>query len=568
MRIIMTGTLLSMLAVGMGCATMGVFHDEVNFGPKAVLTPRAEALGHYLTSVVLERRGEFAEAVGEMEKANAADPTAVTPAWRLVRVYVQRREFDEALQYALRLTKNRPDEPRNWILLGEIYHRLGRAGDAAEALQKAIDLDPGDERSYDALARVEESTNDLVATADLYAKLTELNPESARFFYRLGYTHARLSEYAAAREALSHALELEPDLHEARLMLGIVNMQDDNPEEAILNFRRYLIRQPKDVRARVHLAVSLARIGAYGEAVKEFSEVVSTPGAGALHSLQYVYVLLQAGEPKEAERAMPTKDAPFLGSLLQIIARRDAGEPVEALLENFAGIEGDLDAECNEYLNEMLHAFGEGTLDEYLLAAVKEFRAIHDSKPLATLHGRIYMSTGRDEEGVEVLEDVAAKYGADANIHYYLAVCHEELDHFDETERHLKAYLKLVPNDADVLNFLGYMYAEHGVKLQEAKELIEQALDSDPESPYYLDSLGWVYYQMGDGEKAVDLIHRALLKMNGDDAVLRDHLGDAYLLNGERDKALIEWEKAIRLDPELEGVEQKIKGFSAPDIKT
>jgi tetratricopeptide (TPR) repeat protein len=560
--------MITFLAVGIGCSTMGTSYNEVHFGPKAVTTPRAEAMGHYLTAVVFERRGEFAGAIEQMEMANTADPAAVTPAWRLVRVYVQRREFDTALQYAQRLTRNRPEEPRNWILLGEILHRLGRANDAAEALQKAIGLDPGDERSYDALARVEESNNDLVATADLYAKLTQLNPEEARFYYRLGYTHARLSEYEAAIAALTKALELAPDQHEARMMLGIVSMQSDDVEEAILHFRRYLIRQPNDMRARVHLAVSLARIGAFGEAEKEFATIVATQGAGALHNLQYMYVLLKNGQAKEAERVMPAGDAPFIGSLLRIIARRDAGEPIEALLENYGAIDGDLDAECNEFLNEMLHAFGKGTLDDYLLEAVAAFRDIHDSKPLAMLHGRIYMSTGRNAEGVEVLDGVAAKFGADLNTHYYLAVCHEELENFEATEHHLKAYLEEKPNDPDVLNFLGYMYAEHGVKLDEAKELIERALESEPESPFYLDSLGWVYYQMGDAKKALDLIHRALLNMKGDDGVLREHLGDAYLLNGEREKALIEWEKALRLDPKIEGLKEKIEGFQKPGVET
>src|SRR5690606_3703990 len=101
-------------------------------------------------------------------------------------------------------------------------------------------------------------------------------------------------------------------------------------------------------------------------------------------------------------------------------------------------------------------------------------------------------------------------------------------DRWQDAERHLRAILEIDPNDHNALNFLGYLWADKDVNLDEARVLVERALELDPENPYYLDSLGWVYYRQGDGEKAVEYIRRALVNMTTDDAVLRDHLGDAY----------------------------------------
>jgi len=133
------------------------------------------------------------------------------------------------------------------------------------------------------------------------------------------------------------------------------------------------------------------------------------------------------------------------------------------------------------------------------------------------------------------------------------------LEDFEQTEKHLKAYLTLDPDDPDILNFLGYLYADNDIHLDEALLLLEQALDQDPNNGYYLDSLGWIYYRMGDAEKAIDLIQKAIYNMDSDDAVLRDHLGDAYYLKGDIKRALAEWDRAYRLDPTLESVKEKLE---------
>jgi tetratricopeptide (TPR) repeat protein len=73
-----------------------------------------------------------------------------------------------------------------------------------------------------------------------------------------------------------------------------------------------------------------------------------------------------------------------------------------------------------------------------------------------------------------------------------------------------------------------------------------------------MDSMGWVYYKQGRGEEAVDLIQKAIYGMETDDAVLRDHLGDAYLLKGDVTRARKEWQRALRLDPDMPGLQQKL----------
>ncbi|MFP4500698.1 MAG: tetratricopeptide repeat protein [Candidatus Hydrogenedentota bacterium] len=558
MRLYLPLLLTNFIAVSMGCCSLGIADSEVRYGDTASASPRAKAYSRYLSAIVHERRGDYDEALADMNLVTELDPDAATPALRLVRVHLGRQEFEEALTHMEAVVDARPDNARYWALLGEIYHQVGRDEDAARVLHKAVNLDPEDKRVFNALARLEEEMNDLVSTTELYERLTQMDPESAYFHYKLGFNLFRLDEYDAARTAMEKALALKSNYVPARLLLGIINLESGEAADAILHLRRYLIRRPEDIRAREHLAIALARVGDYREAAQELTELVQGAGARPLHHLMIMYCLLRAGDSGEAVRFMPPEGAPYFGTLLRAMARRDTDEPVAPLLETFDTIEGDLDSECNVYLNELLFSFGEESAGDYLLAAIEEFRAMEDGKGLAIIEARLYMLRENYATAVDMLERIVAKHGADVNLHYYLAVAYQELENFEKTEEHLVAYLKEEPDDHEVLNFLGYLYAEEGVKLRKAERLLQRALEFEPESPFYLDSLGWIYYKRGDAEKAVSYIQRALLNMEGDDAILREHLGDAYLAAGEVEKAVREWEKAHRLDPEIEGVAEKI----------
>ena len=106
------------------------------------------------------------------------------------------------------------------------------------------------------------------------------------------------------------------------------------------------------------------------------------------------------------------------------------------------------------------------------------------------------------------------------------------------------------------------MYAEKGIKLDEAEDLIGKALALDPDNGAYVDSIGWVYYKRGMDDEALKALTRAA-KLIGDDPVIREHLGDAY--HGKRmwKEALAEWARAAALDPGNAAVQKKIEKLRA-----
>jgi Flp pilus assembly protein TadD len=125
----------------------------------------------------------------------------------------------------------------------------------------------------------------------------------------------------------------------------------------------------------------------------------------------------------------------------------------------------------------------------------------------------------------------------------------------------MKEVLRLNPNHADALNYLGYSYSERGIRLEEALQLIQKAMELKPNTGYITDSLGWAYYKLGDYKRALTELEKANQLMP-DDSTITEHLADSYLKLDRVEKAVEFYERALKLDPkpdQKERLEKKIK---------
>jgi len=122
----------------------------------------------------------------------------------------------------------------------------------------------------------------------------------------------------------------------------------------------------------------------------------------------------------------------------------------------------------------------------------------------------------------------------------------------------MEKVLDLDPQNADALNFIGYSYADRGIRLDEAEQLIVQALKIKPDNGYILDSLGWVYFKKNKYDGALKYLKRAL-ELLPDDPNVMEHLGDVYLKTGRNQEALDYYRKAAKIDPDNQALNVKIE---------
>jgi Flp pilus assembly protein TadD len=154
--------------------------------------------------------------------------------------------------------------------------------------------------------------------------------------------------------------------------------------------------------------------------------------------------------------------------------------------------------------------------------------------------------------------------------YYYRGICEERSKQWSKAEADMRKALDLQPEQAHVLNYLGYSWIDQGVNLDEGMRMIKRAVDQRPDDGYIVDSLGWAFYRIGNYEDAVKTLERAI-DLKPEDPTINDHLGDAYWRVGRTLEAKYQWAHARDLKPEpeeLPKIEAKIESGLSDDTSS
>ncbi len=196
-----------------------------------------------------------------------------------------------------------------------------------------------------------------------------------------------------------------------------------------------------------------------------------------------------------------------------------------------------------------------------------------DIQPLDAL-GSIMRAHKRYEEAVKyyskVIDLVKKPKKADWTYYYARGTSYERLKRWPKAEKDLLKALELYPDQPLALNYLGYSWIDQNVNLQRGLRLVEKAVRLKPEDGYIVDSLGWGYYKLGNFDKAVKYLEQAV-ELRPEDPILNDHLGDALWQVGRQREARFQWEQALTLNPEkdvLDSIKKKLaEGLSVKTQK-
>jgi tetratricopeptide (TPR) repeat protein len=148
---------------------------------------------------------------------------------------------------------------------------------------------------------------------------------------------------------------------------------------------------------------------------------------------------------------------------------------------------------------------------------------------------------------VKALEKAVKYDSTEAGLWFELGSSYERNKDVPNASRAFRKVLAIRPGDASAANYLGYMWAEHGMNLDSAKILLEMALKKEPANGAYLDSYAWIFYQLGDLKNAYDTMIKAMSRLNSD-PVIFSHYGDIMNKKGEYGEAIKAYEKSIELN--------------------
>jgi Flp pilus assembly protein TadD len=161
----------------------------------------------------------------------------------------------------------------------------------------------------------------------------------------------------------------------------------------------------------------------------------------------------------------------------------------------------------------------------------------------------IYQRAKKWDEAQIVLDRAARTFPMESEVYFLQGALFEKQKKDADAEKAFRKSLELDMDSPATLNYLGYMFADRGIKLDEALTMIQKAVDSDPTSGAYLDSLGWVYYKMNRLNEA-ELYLKKAVRFASTDSTMHEHLGDLYNRIMKYPEAATEWQKAIQLSTE------------------
>ena len=590
--------------------------------------PGAAFLAEELTDLYIQA-GRLRDAVVEAEQMLARDPGNVEAHRILGRIYSRmigdpaQGRLDEgmlrrAIEQFQKVTEKDPSDAEAFVTLGRLYRLAQNSVEAEKAFQKALELDPDNEYALHGLALLYSDLGDTKTAVQMWERLAQRNPHP-RIFRALAATLSEARDYSGAVAALRRALELAPkdteikrELAENLLLKGDYNeaarlyreLADANPREAQYPLRlSQIYRQQGDLK-KAREAHERAKALDPGNLEVQYNEVNLLEAEGQLASaIARLKEILNStarvayAPPERANRVMLLER---LGLMYR--ANEQPNEAVEAFRQ-MAQLDADLGARAAAQIIETYRAAKQFAQAEQ--EAERAFKQYPNDRMLRLVRASLLADLGRGAEAVaevkrlldgskdretylalaqicEKTKDFAGMAAAldeaerlsqsdeEREVVFFMrGAMYERMKKYDQAEAEFRRVLKMNPRNASALNYLGYMFADREVNLEEALELIQRAVELEPNNGAYLDSLGWVYYRLGRLDEAERYLRLALERVPRDPTV-NDHLGDVLYRQGKIKEAIAQWQISLKeweagskaeLEPdEVAKIQKKLEG--------
>ena len=193
------------------------------------------------------------------------------------------------------------------------------------------------------------------------------------------------------------------------------------------------------------------------------------------------------------------------------------------------------------------------------LSVLEQSLNIHqDDIDLLAMYGSTLSQVGRDRDALPPLEKALALNNENTATITSIAAVYDKLEMWEKSDSLYKKALINNPKNALLLNNFSYSLTQRNLELEKALEMVNTALEMDPDNGAYLDTKGWIYYKLGNFEEAKRYIQKAL-DSREDSAEVLEHMGDIYYQLGQLEDAKNFWQKALEKDPQNIELTQKIQ---------
>jgi len=543
-----------------------------------------DILDLYVSQLIAQE--DFAEARRQLGRLLELEPNNVKTLLTLGGLDLQADDPDSAQKHFERAVQLAGDDSETYESIGQLYLRAQRHSDAIRFLERALARDPKRMAIYFALAQAYQEMKQLDKAADVIdrgLKAIEQAKNRRPLLLALGTLLQQKKQYADAAKALRQAYDLDRSdiIVFFRLANLLLTMDDKAAFDELLAGGRTTFRASRDAfeESLVSLLMDFHR---YAEAVPELESLKQRHPERWPYYAQQAICYQRLRQSANGERLLDEARDRLGATSLDFnrfasryySVRYENQKACDVLLPLLDGTSVPLAREADGErfgLYESLF-FNLGRLKQYdrigkLLDRADREMGRLDPDQMKMLRARGLTEMRRFDEGIALYNELIQEDPKNARLYYELGAALNEAKRNNEAEKALRKCLDLLPETpktsdeselrAAALNHIGYMFAETGTRLDEARKLLDQALELQPRAGFIVDSMGWLEFQEGHTAAALDLLRKAF-DYSSEDPTVYDHLGDAYAKSGDKTKAVEFWREALRLDPSLTEVEAKI----------
>ena len=569
------------------------------------------------------RSGRIRDAVNEAQEILKRDPSNLEARRLLGRIYVRtlgdmqapassRETLSRAIEQYEQIIKLDSRDTDSMLMLARLYRFSNDTVKAEEMLKRILAIEPESEQALSSLAMLYSDLGQYRQAIELLEKVIGEHP-NPQVLGMLGHAYEEAKDYSNAVATYRRALEADKDSTDLRRGLAQSLLGAEKLDEAIAEYKAVLEAEPEDAGSYLRLsqlyrvqkkydlaqsnllkakeldpdnleiaynqAVLAESQGKFSDAIRVLTDLVATTtranGAYTPAEKRNRAVFLERLGYVQRQNENYAAAIEAFQKMLEL-DEEDAQRASAYIVETYR-LSKQLDRAIQE-AEKSAQKYPEDRSLRLMLAgllsdrgdtqqAVERMRALLKGTPEDR---EIYLALAQTferakryreaEEAVHQAQKISTKPHEAEQCLFMLGAIYERQKKYDQAEEQFKKVLEINPKNAMALNYLGYMLADRGLRLQESVEYIKRALALDPYNGAYLDSLGWAYFKLNQLDLAEEYLRKAAERITRDATIL-DHLGELYYKTGRMDlaetawdRALAEWSSAVRSDYEPEEV--------------
>lgn len=394
--------------------------------------------------------------------------------------------------------------------------------------------------------------------------LNQKYPKQPRLLMIQAGYEANLKNYDSALDLMNQVLALEPNLADAYQVKAQILMGLGQPQQAAEAMALALDKRPDDHRLRLRYARMLIQVKQFDQAWKEFIRINQEQPNNESILLSLGLLAIETDKKPEAVRYLQQivdqgTNNPQVYYYLGRIRQSD-GDVAAALklYEQVSG--GDFVLDASIRVASLLAETGEvdAGLDKLqaLLGMVKNAQS---QIRIYLAQGEVLRSVNRQNDAMDIYNRALKQAPENTDLLYARALTAEKLNMLERTEADLRKVLSNEPDNANALNALGYTLADRTQRYEEAKKYILKAAQLLPDDPAILDSLGWVYFRLGEYQTAIKWLRKAFALL--EDAEIAAHLGEVLWVSGEQTEAQKIWQRGLKVNAQHSVLLNTIKRY-------